>query len=245
MLAGFRRQSPAFLASVATAAEACLAVSGGADIIDCKDPQKGALGALDAHEIFKVVEAVGGRVPVSATIGDLPSAAAIMVKAATSVAATGVDIVKVGFFGDADASAAIVGLGAADLGRARLVAVLMADRRPDFAVMASLAEAGFAGVMLDTADKSSGALPDVLDRASLADFISLARKHGLTAGLAGALRQSHIAGILALQPDVIGFRGALCAGGRTDALALANVQAVRGDIDAVSSRAQQSKRSVA
>ena len=36
-------------------------------------------------------------------------------------------------------------------------------------------------------------------------------------GVAGSLRPEHVAPLLALRPDVIGFRGALCHGGRRDA----------------------------
>ena len=46
MIEGLRRGRPAFLASVINADEADIALEGGADIIDCKDPASGALGAL-------------------------------------------------------------------------------------------------------------------------------------------------------------------------------------------------------
>ena len=224
--------APVFLASVRTPEEARQALSGGAGIIDCKDPEKGALGALTSPQIHAIVKAISERVLVSATIGDLPSDGAVMVKAARAVAATGADIVKVGFFGDGVPRDAIAALGSADIGRAKLVAVLMADKHPDFGVIAALADAGFAGVMLDTADKSSGALPDVLDSSRLSDFIARARASRLMAGLAGSLRAQHIAGLVALRPDVIGFRGALCDGGRTGQLDPARVQGVRDALDA-------------
>lgn len=237
--------APFFLASVLSAAEATLALAAGVGLIDCKNPSAGALGALDANEIQSVVLRVAGRVPVSATIGDLPCDAAVMVTAAEAVAATGVDIVKVGFFGDSDPREAIAALGAARLGKARLVAVLMADCAPDFAVIPVLAKAGFIGVMLDTADKSSGALPDVLDGETLSDFIARAHGFGLAAGLAGSLRLDHIAGLVALSPDIIGFRGALCNGGRTNGLDATRVKDVRAALDAAIAETQPSKISVA
>ena len=103
MIEGLRRDRPAFLASVMTAAEAEMAFRGGAGIIDCKDPASGALGALDAEAVRNIVAVIAGRVPVSATIGDLPAEADAMVSAAAAMSATGVDIVKIGFFGDQDA----------------------------------------------------------------------------------------------------------------------------------------------
>src|SRR4029078_10489724 len=66
-----RHPAPAFLASVTNVAEARLAVSSGADIIDCKDPSRGALGALPLDAIFAVRAAVPREIPVSATVGDL------------------------------------------------------------------------------------------------------------------------------------------------------------------------------
>lgn len=245
MMNGLERGVPAFLASVTSPEEARLAVAAGASIIDCKDPEKGALGALEPAQIEVIVAAVGGRVPVSATIGDLPSDPGVMVKAAIEISATGADIVKAGFFGDSDPRAAIAALGAADLGRAHRVAVLMADRNPDFALIANLARAGFAGVMLDTADKFSGALPEILNARTLGAFVDAAAAHGLTIGLAGSLRTEHIASLVALRPDVIGFRGALCKGSRTEALDAAKVADVRRMIDSAVCALQPSKRSVA
>jgi (5-formylfuran-3-yl)methyl phosphate synthase len=250
MINALKHDSPLFLASVLSVAEANLVLQVGGQLIDCKNPSAGALGALDAKLIRSVVEAVAGRAPVSATIGDLPINPGIMVTAAREIAATGVDIVKVGFFGESDPRAAISALGAADLERARIVAVLMADQHPDFEIISALAKAGFIGVMLDTADKSRGALPDVMRSKTLAEFVARARNLGLAAGLAGSLRLEHIAGLTALEPDILGFRGALCDGGRTAALNAAHVRAVRDAIDAAKSQvhpaqSRPSKRSVA
>lgn len=248
MIDGLKRYGkPLFLASVTSAEEARMAASGGADLIDCKDPRNGALGALEASEITSVVAAIGGGLPVSATVGDLPTDAALMVKAAEATAAAGANIVKVGFFGDGAARAAIAALGSAQLGSAGLVAVLMADREPDFSIIADLARAGFIGVMLDTAGKTDGALPDVLDGDALKTFIATARWHGLAAGLAGSLRLEHIAAMVALKPDIVGFRGALCDGARTGALDGQRVEEVRRRLNEAWAReaARDFKRSVA
>ena len=245
LIKGIGRGVPAFLASVTSVDEARLAIAAGADIIDCKNPSRGALGALDADVVRAVVKAVAGRVPVSATIGDLPADAGIMSEAAVAMAATGVDIVKAGFFGDTAPQAAISALGTADIGRARMFAVLMADRQPDFGAIAMLAKARFLGVMLDTADKSSGSLVDVLDTAALTAFLRTARNHGLVAGLAGSLKLDHVAALARLQPDILGFRGALCASGRTGALDAARAASVRDAIDAAAHAGSLSERTVA
>jgi (5-formylfuran-3-yl)methyl phosphate synthase len=198
-----------FLASVRSAAEAGVALAGGADIIDAKEPKAGALGAVDVRELSAIVQAVQGKRPVSATIGDcdIREAAARV----PAIAQTGVDYVKIGLFG-APTTAALGALGQCAGNGARLIAVMFADRLPEWAVIPHLAETGFAGVMLDTADKRRGGLRAHLGMAELAHFLREARSHGLMAGLAGSLRAEDAEALLPLRPDVLGFRGALCAG---------------------------------
>lgn len=220
------RRNPAFLASVRNADEARAALAGGADILDCKDPSLGALGAVSLQVVREIVVAAGPGVTVSATIGDLPNDAMRVVRAAEEVAAAGVNIVKWGIFDTDGAAQVIDALQGADIGSSQLVAVLMADRNPDLSLLAPLAAAGFAGVMLDTADKSRGPLTQVLSVAEIKSFVALAHKHKLISGLAGSLRIADIEPLLRYGPDVLGFRGALCTGGRTGKLERANVDDV-------------------
>ncbi len=226
-----RRRAPAFLASVTSAQEAELALSGGADVIDAKDPSKGALGALEGNEISRIVQAVAGRCLVSATAGDFPASADAVTAAAIATARAGADIVKVGFVGGSAALAVIAALGKLPLGGTRIVGVMMADLEPDFTLMLAMARAGFAGVMLDTADKNRGSLTEVLGFGPLREFLSRARQHALFCGLAGSLRTIDIAPLVRLQPDVLGFRGALCRAGRNSALDVTRVTAVRATMD--------------
>jgi (5-formylfuran-3-yl)methyl phosphate synthase len=197
-----------FLASVMSAAEARVAVENGADIVDCKDPNAGALGALATDLVASIAASV--TVPVSATLGDLPVGPERIAQAALEKARTGVAYIKVGIFPGGDARKAIAALGQLDLGDAQLVGLLLADRDPDFSLLEAMADAGFAGAMLDTADKVAGSLPDVMDIEEIAQFVAAAHSSGLFAGLAGALRLRHIPMLAALRPDIMGFRGALC-----------------------------------
>ena len=216
------------LASVTCEAEARLAAAGGADIIDCKDPAAGALGALPSAVVARIRAAVPAHVPVSATIGDLPAEPEPVLEAARAMAATGCDIVKIGLFPGGDAQATIRHLGRHLAPHASLVAVLMADAPCDPALVPALGEAGFAGVMLDTATKDGRTLRDHRDPPSLRAFIAEARAARLFAGLAGSLRLTQIPELLALAPDVLGFRGALCrASDRTSTLDASALAAVR------------------
>ncbi len=221
------------LASVANLTEVAQALEFGADILDLKDPAAGALGAWPAVDLAKAVRLVDGQVPVSATVGDLPMDAVRLAAAARAAAATGVDIVKLGFFPAPDQHAIALALAPLAHAGIRLVAVLMADRRPDLALVPTLAEAGFYGVMLDTADKCAGGLRQHLGVAELQGFVTAARGHGLLSGLAGSLRLADVAPLGRLRPDYLGFRGALCGGDRTDALDVPAARAVRRAVGAL------------
>lgn len=207
------------LASVVSLPEAHLAFEGGADLIDLKNPAEGALGALPLATVREVVAELRGKRPLSATAGDLPMQAETVRDAVRALAATGVDYVKIGFFPGGDWRGVLESLGGVAKRGARLIAVLFADDAPDFDWIKTIAQAGFAGVMLDTRDKTAGSLRDVLATEDLRAFLDAAHAHGLLRGLAGSLREADIAPLLILQPDYLGFRGALCASNtRTAAL---------------------------
>ena len=106
----------------------------------------------------------------------------------------------------------------------------MADLEPDFELIATLARARFAGVMLDTANKSDGCLLDAMPAHRIAEFVQLARDHHMVAGLAGSLRAAHIAPLMKYSPDVLGFRGALCASGRESTLDAGRVKSIATEI---------------
>jgi uncharacterized protein (UPF0264 family) len=207
---------PRFLASVTSALEAQTAIAAGAEIIDAKNPAEGALGALPHKTVRGIVEAVARAAPVSATVGDLVPEPDVLCRAAVAMAGTRVDLVKIGFFTGGDPVESIRALGRLDLHRTRLVGLLLADRDPDFNLIGEMARAGFAGVMLDTASKRGGTLTDMIAPVRLGEFVAIGHDAGLFVGLAGALRPAHIAPLAALGPDVLGFRGALCAGQRRE-----------------------------
>ena len=221
---------PGLLASVADLHEMEMARAGGADIVDLKQPAFGALGAWSPEALTAAVmlwTAWGERRPaLSATAGDQPMVPAFIRAAAEAVAASGVPIVKVGLFHSRHTNECIEAL-APLAARTRLIGVLFADEAPDFAILGALGRAGFAGVMIDTADKKAGPLTGHLDALTLGQFVAEARRHGLMTGLAGSLRLDDIAELAAVGPDYLGFRGALCEGGRTGTLDPARLAAVR------------------
>ena len=197
------------LASVTSVEESLLALSAKVDIIDLKQPALGALGALKTEVVRNIVIGIGGRRPVSATIGDLPMQPEIIYPAVKNIAETGVDYIKIGFFPGSNWQKTIEKL-ATFPGKTALIAVLFADTHPDFAVMDSLKNAGFKGIMLDTMDKKNGSLTEVIAKNDIAQFVKMAKDRHLVCGLAGSLGLNEVAELMPYQPDYLGFRGALC-----------------------------------
>ncbi|WP_374251825.1 (5-formylfuran-3-yl)methyl phosphate synthase [Xanthobacter sp.] len=225
---------PGLLASVATLDEMRTALAAGVDILDLKNPSEGALGAwapealLDAVALWRAAGAPGS---LSATVGDHPLDPDALRAAAERTSATGVPLVKIGFArGDGAALPPVLEALRPFARETRLIAVLFADQAPDLAAVPLFAAAGFHGVMLDTADKAAGGLLAHLPVETLARFVAAARAEGLLTGLAGSLKMADIAPLAALRPHYLGFRGALCAEGRTSALDPARLSAVRNTL---------------
>lgn len=199
------------LASVTSPAEAETVRAEGADIIDLKDPSQGALAPLDAALAADIVRLVARRRPVSATAGAAHPSHEAAVEAVVSMAATGVDFVKIGFPSVEAGAERVRALGTL-AAQTRLVGVLFADREPNLDLIEVMAGQGFAGAMLDTEAKGSGRLLDHMGIAALHHFVSRCRAAGLMAGLAGSLEAPDVPRLLPLNPDYLGFRGALCHG---------------------------------
>jgi uncharacterized protein (UPF0264 family) len=214
------------LVSVADADEASTALAGGADVIDAKDPLKGALGPVPADVLREIHAAVAGARLVTAAIGDAADETETE-RAAGAFAAAGAALVKVGFAGITSASR-VEGLIAAAVRGARtgsrrtggVVAVAYADADSAASLAAGAlidvaARAGATGVLLDTAGKAGPGLRGLLAPAALARWVGAAHDAGLLAALAGKLTADDLAFVRDAGADIAGVRGAACEGGRT------------------------------
>jgi (5-formylfuran-3-yl)methyl phosphate synthase len=207
------------LISVRSVDEALQAAAGDAHFIDLKEPGQGALGGLPLSTIRDIVGALRAQrvtLPVSATIGDWPMhAMSAIQQQVAAVAACGVDYVKVGITREPEAAAVLQWL--AHCGCA-VVPVLIADQGIATQVMAQAVALPFAGVMVDTANKTAGSLFDVMTYDEVQQFIHAARHAKRLVGVAGALRLPHLPLLAQLAPDFAGFRSAVCAGDRAGTL---------------------------
>ncbi len=216
------------LASVTDVEEALMALDAGVDIVDLKNPAAGALGALDYSIIEAIVKSIDARTTVSATIGDLPMDPALILAASKTMLATGVDVVKIGFFGNNFHQACLNALAPLAEGGAKLIGVMFADQCPDMQLLAPIAQAGFYGVMLDTAYKNGSHLLEHMNCQQLNAFVVKARAFGLEVGLAGSIQLSHIKELSSIEPSYLGFRGALCEhSNRTSRLDVVKMQAIK------------------
>ena len=223
------------LISVAGPAEARAALLGGADVIDAKDPRRGALGPVSLQRLAAIRAAVAGARPLSAAVGDATSEQAVAgaVAAALSV---GVAFVKLGLAGVTSEARGARLAGAARRAvetavATRLVLVAYADWRsaaslPPARVVAVAAHTGAAGVLLDTATKRVP-LFAVESPAAVAAWVAAAHAAGLFAALAGGLSGPDLARARSLGADIVGVRGAACVGGRTGRVSRARVAALR------------------
>lgn len=233
------------LVSVRDPEEVDEALAGGADIVDAKEPDLGPLGAVPLPRLRAIAARVPAGVPLSIALGD-PRTAEAGVRAVREIDAIpvpGPAFLKVGCLGvggpgpAASLLAAVVAAARSLPAAPRVVAVAYADAdgaapSPD-SVLDSAARAGAAGVLLDTVRKDGGSLLERVGYEGIAGWVSRARARRLLVALAGRLRPEHVPVIARAGADVIGVRGAACAGGRSSRLVGEKVRALRVAVDRV------------
>ncbi|HEV3136672.1 MAG TPA: (5-formylfuran-3-yl)methyl phosphate synthase [Pirellulales bacterium] len=231
------------LVSVRNAEEAQLAIAGGADLVDVKEPNRGSLGAADAETIEAVVRAVAGRASVSAALGELLAGGSLDVQLAGRLQYTKFGLA--GCIDEPDWTARFRQAVAQLPEGVKPVAVAYADwrtaRAPDPRQVLELAQAiGCGAALVDTCDKTQGSLLEHWTIADLDRFVAAAREAGLLSVIAGGLDLAEIAEILPLAPDYIAVRGAACDGDRTGRIDIHRVR----QLSAVVKRATGAKLKV-
>jgi dihydroneopterin aldolase len=197
------------LISVKNAEEALIALQAGADIIDLKDPNVGALGALTLEETKRIIQAINGLALLSATVGEQHVRLNDLVQDIEARAEMGIDIIKIAvseLFYDENFLIEMAKLSIVNI---KIVAVFFADTTLDFGLLAMLQKAGFYGAMLDTQNKKNNLL-EVQTKRTLRLFTQLCHQYHLKSGLAGSLRPQYIELLAKYNPTYIGFRGGAC-----------------------------------
>lgn len=240
------------LVSVRSAAEAALAASNGADIVDAKEPEAGPLGPVSGSVLRDIELALPSRIPLGVALGDaaLPDELADVLDHIALPVRAGGTFLKVGFAGvsrveqvaavlrravdrarDLGPTVAVIAASYADCDRARS---LSPERILDAAI-----GAGAAGALIDTWVKDGRGLLRHMSSDALAAWILRARSAGLLTALAGSLTADDLPILWDLQPDVVGVRGAACRHGRAGTLDPHRLHRLRATLDGVASSASR------
>jgi uncharacterized protein (UPF0264 family) len=205
--------------SVVSESEAREALSGGADILDIKNPAEGSLGAQPPEVIRNIKLISMANISVSAAIGDMPNLPGTAALAALGAASCGVDFIKVGLYGsknEEDAEILLCKVQEAVRGlKTSVIAAAYADFRragtmnPEYLPQIASA-AGVKGCLVDTAIKDGNSLFDFLPSKTLRILAEQSHANGLLFGLAGALRAHDLPLARELGADVAGIRTAAC-----------------------------------
>ncbi|NYT02100.1 MAG: (5-formylfuran-3-yl)methyl phosphate synthase [Methanosarcinales archaeon] len=209
--------------------EAGLALAGGADILDVKNPKEGSLGANFPWAIRAVAELAGGRVPVSATIGDLQYKPGTASLAALGAAYAGADYIKAGLLGiktgeeardmlqnivrsvkDFDSKKKVVAAAYSDHLRVGSISPMLL---PQVA-----RDCGADVVMVDTAVKDGRSTFEFMNQQDLEEFVKAGQDLGLEVALAGTIKFADLEMISQIDPDIIGVRGVVCGGDRNTSI---------------------------
>jgi uncharacterized protein (UPF0264 family) len=214
------------LISPKTLEEAKIVISSQVDIIDCKNPDEGSLGA----NFPWIIKAMKDMLPrncsqmLSATIGDFPNLPGSASLAALGAAVSGADIIKVGLKGPKNVEEGIKlmknvvravknykkGVKIVAAGYAEFTRM---NNSLDFLAIPTIAAESDADIaMLDTYIKDDKGLFDFLNINQLIEFKNSANDLNLKVALAGNLRNSVLSKIRKINPDIIGVRSMVCEG---------------------------------
>jgi uncharacterized protein (UPF0264 family) len=217
------------LVSVRDASEVAAALEGGASLIDVKEPALGALGRADDDVREAILDAVGGRVPVSAALGELLEVqddghgVPLFVWAAPErIDRSRLAYVKYGLNHTqaSDWRSALAGRrGAVETETCRLVVTAyadweMANSPPPAEVIQFAIQQRAAALLIDTWEKTEGrTLLDCLSVGEVADLSWRAWTAGVRVALAGSLGVEQIRALRVAAPDWFAVRGAACERG--------------------------------
>jgi uncharacterized protein (UPF0264 family) len=221
-LDGSHTVSPKLLVSVRSRAEAELAIVGGAEILDVKEPSLGSLGMASIEEIHAIatLEAVHSKeIPLSVALGEVVD---WQVNIAVPGLPANVTFAKLGLSQCAlnpdwiacwqHVRAEFQAQSASDL---NWVAVAYADATEAASpaiseVLGAAIETGCSGLLIDTWTKDGRVLLDHVNLTELVRIADLCHTSGMFLALAGRLNQGSLPDLSQVPADVIAIRSAAC-----------------------------------
>jgi len=213
--------TPGLLVSVRSVDEVEAALSGGADLIDVKEPAKGPLAPAEAEVVAAVIARVKGRAPVSAALGEWSPNA---ITDAHWHLELKLNYVKWGLAG----YSARPGWGEDLLDTRRelpvgmeMVAVAYADWEraksiPPAELVRFAKRFRFKAFLLDTCGKDGKTLLDFASPAEVAELVESLKRVEITVAIGGSLRPEHVKQLKAAAPDYYAVRSSVCAAGKRD-----------------------------
>lgn len=216
---------PRLLVSVRSQQEAEIALLGGADILDVKEPSRGSLGMASPSDITSIANSLAhhpqhAQTPLSVALGELTDWSGTEIPALPA----GINFAKLGLSHcSSERNWVTKWLRVRDefqrctSSKLQWVAVAYADEHsatapPIAEVVHGAIETGCAGLLIDTWTKGSRHLLDELDLASLSKAAAECHASGLFIALAGRLSSDLLPRLREVPADVLAIRSAGCRG---------------------------------
>ena len=197
--------------SINEISEECLSY---VDILDLKNPDKGAIGSWEIKNLKEVVSKFSSKIKISATLGDEKEVYKILEKLELFDLLK-LDYIKFGVFVENENGLNRLLKSVSDLRcKTELVPVVFVEnsfiRKYLISDISIFKKYGFNFLLLDTYLKELGNLSDFCSRNYLTNLINNSLDLKLNIGLAGKLNISNIPQLVNLKPKIMGFRSAVC-----------------------------------
>ncbi len=231
------------LVSVRDSGEALSALTGGADIIDAKEPTLGPLAPVSPAVLQSICAAVPLAIPLSVALGDArPAQLDDIVTAVAPLQRRQALFFKAALVSTSTREAARVVAGTVRRlegrpDRPALIVARYVDTAADADDLADWVEvcaaSGARGLLLDTSQKIGASLLASVGVESLTALRRRAAGQGIWLALAGGITIEELELLGAVRPHVVGVRGAVCDGTRTGRLSRERVERLRHALDGV------------
>ena len=184
------------------------------NIIDLKDPNKGSIGSWEPSEISKVVKLYKSKIKISATLGDIFDNKKFLTKL-EKFDELNLDFIKFGLLShNFNSLYEKIKLVSLNKYKTDLVCVIFVDKDEKLKntknKISYLKDSGINHILLDTFVKIKGDIFEFCDIEEIEAFINICKEYKIKTGIAGGLKEYQIPSIINLNPDIIGFRSAVC-----------------------------------